>query len=81
MQEIGEQNPEDPILSELRAATALTVGEQTADFRASTFQIKIPNPSSIDDETKITPTVTNAVVKAFASEMDAQQVLGLDLYA
>ena len=72
VQEIGEQNPEDPILSELRAATALTVGEQTADFRASTFQIKIPNPSSIDDETKITPTVTNAVVKAFASEMDAR---------
>ena len=72
VQAIGEQNADDAILGELRAATALTVGEQTADFRASTFQIKVPNPAEIDDETRITPAVTGAVVKAFASEMDAR---------
>lgn len=72
VQSVGVQNPTDVILSELRAATALTVGDQTADFRASTFQIKIPNPTTIADESKITRTVTDAVVKAFASEMDAR---------
>ncbi len=72
VQDIGEQNPNDPILRELTASTALTVGDQTEDFRASTFQIKIPNPTTIDDESKITPVVTNAVVKAFLNEMDAR---------
>jgi len=72
VQEVGTQNPDDPILREFHAATALTVGEQTKDFRASKFQIKIPNPTSIDDESRITGVVTNAVVKAFAAEMDAR---------
>jgi len=72
VQGIGAKNPDDVILRELGASTALTVGEQTADFKAATFQIKIPNPSAQADESKITSTVTNAVVKAFASEMDAQ---------
>ena len=72
VQEVGARNPDDVILSEFRAGTAITVGEQTPDFRASTFQIKIPNPTSIDDESRITSTVTNEVVKAFASEMDAR---------
>ncbi|MCE9618916.1 MAG: protein translocase subunit SecD [Planctomycetes bacterium] len=72
IQEVGKKNADNAILSEFAAATALTVGEQTADFRAATFQLKIPNPSSIEDESKITSTVTNAVVKEFASEMDAR---------
>ncbi len=72
VQEVGKLNPEDPILREFEAATALTVGEQTKDFQASTFQLKIPNPTTIDDESRITGAVTTAVVKAFADEMDAR---------
>ncbi len=70
---VGTANPTDPILSELRSATVLTVGKQTEGFEASSFQIKSSNPSGGEvDESRITNTVTNAVVKEFASELDAR---------
>ena len=61
------------MLAELRSASVLTVGAQTPDFRASSFQIKSGNPSGSDiDESRITGAVTGAVVREFAGELEAQ---------
>ena len=68
----GVSKASDPILSQLESANVLSVGEQTKDFRASSFQIKVGNPTSVDDESKITSTVTNAVVGVLASDLDAR---------
>jgi len=68
----GVSKASDPILSQLESANVLSVGEQTKDFRASSFQIKVGNPTSIDDESKITSSVTNAVVGVLASDLDAR---------
>ncbi len=62
----------DPILAQLQDANVLTVGDQTKDFRASSFQIKVGNPPSVDDESKITSTITNAVIGVLASDLDAR---------
>ncbi|MFM7807133.1 MAG: hypothetical protein ACKPEA_04280, partial [Planctomycetota bacterium] len=73
VQSVGEANASDPILAELRSASVLTVGAQTQDFRASSFQIKVANPAGGDvDESRITSTATNAVVREFANELEAQ---------
>ena len=73
VQALGEANASDPILAELRAATVLTVGAQTPDFRASSFQIKSANPAGGEvDESRITGAVTSAVVREFAPELEAQ---------
>ncbi|MGA1266464.1 MAG: protein translocase subunit SecD [Phycisphaerales bacterium] len=72
VQAIGQRASADPILAELQAATVLTVGQPTADFRASSFQIKSANPAGAVDEDRITSAVTGAVVAEFAQEMDAR---------
>jgi SecD/SecF fusion protein len=70
---IGAANASDPVLAELRSASVLTVGSQAADFRASSFQIKVANPAGGDvDESRITSTATNAVVREFSNELEAQ---------
>jgi SecD/SecF fusion protein len=73
VQAVGAASANDPVLAELRGATVLTVGAQTPDFRASSFQIKVANPSGGEvDESSITGTTTNAVVREFANELEAQ---------
>jgi SecD/SecF fusion protein len=70
---VGLNNPGNPVLAEFRNSSVLTVGEQTARFEASTFQIKIPNPSGISDETQVAQTAVGAVVGAFEADMDIRR--------
>lgn len=67
---IGEANPGDPILSQLRSATVLTVGTSTPNFEASTFQIKVANPTSADQELDIASEIQQAVIAAFRDRLD-----------
>ncbi len=70
---IGNANAADPILSEFRNATALTVGESTAKAESTAFQIKIPNPVGLPDESQISAKMVAAVVDAFKDDMDIRR--------
>ncbi|MFO0963282.1 MAG: protein translocase subunit SecD [Phycisphaerales bacterium] len=73
LRQIGNANASDPILSEFRNATALTVGESTANAESTSFQIKIPNPVGIADESQVAPKMVAAVVDAFKDDMDIRR--------
>ncbi len=59
-----------PELAELRSANVLTVGETTADFGASTFQVKVANPAQLDSSDTLTDSVVSAVAAEFGAELD-----------
>ena len=68
---IGEKAPADALaVRELRNATVLTVGESTADFQATSFQIKLANPPSFTEADTLTEPVVTAVANEFAPELD-----------
>jgi SecD/SecF fusion protein len=73
LRRMGAANAADPVVSEFRNASVLTVGEQTAKFEASTFQIKIPNPAGATDDMQIAQKAVAAVVKAFEADMDIRR--------
>jgi SecD/SecF fusion protein len=78
LRSVGMANAQDPILSEFRNASVLTVGEQTAKFEASTFQIKIPNPTGMTDEMQVAQKAVGAVVQAFEKDMDIRRPVAFD---
>lgn len=61
---------DDPVLAELRAASVLTVGDSTPDFRSTSFQVKVANPTGIGEEEDVADRIKEAVVGAFATELD-----------
>jgi len=67
---LGTANPDDPVLSELRNASVLTVGYVTPEFESATFQIKVANPRGIGDEEDIAARVVRAVVANFTDRLD-----------
>jgi SecD/SecF fusion protein len=70
---VGLANAQDPVLSELRNATVLTVGEPSATGAATSFQIKVPNPIGIDDEAQVAEKLVAGVVGAFEQDMDIRR--------
>ncbi len=76
---IGEEaGPAQPALHQLRNASILTVGESTADFMASRFQIKVSSPPVAPDQPETdtsTQLVVDAVVGAFGDELDVIRTL------
>jgi SecD/SecF fusion protein len=73
VRQIGlDAGPSQPILYELRNANVLTVGTVGTRPEASSFQIRVGNPVEVVDESTITDTVVEAVMKEFAAEMDVQ---------
>ncbi len=70
---IGNANASDPILSEFRNATALTVGESNANAESTAFQIKVPNPANVTDESQVAGKMVAAVVEAFKDDMDIRR--------
>lgn len=72
LQAKGRQAPEQSVLGQFRGATVLTLGEQTPDFRASSFQVKVGNPPGQVDESTITGEAVAVVAAEFAAELDAQ---------
>lgn len=75
VQALGEASRDQPILAQLRAATVLTVGAVTADFKATTFQIKVSNPRGVADDLDIRDQVTAAVVDLLHDKLDAVPAL------
>ncbi|HMN96311.1 MAG TPA: protein translocase subunit SecD [Phycisphaerales bacterium] len=61
---------DDPVIAELRAASVLTVGDTTPDFRSTTFQVKVANPAAVGAEEDVADRVQDAVVRLFAAELD-----------
>ena len=74
----GAASASDPILSELRNAVVLTVGEAGEGGASTGFQIKVPNPTGISDEAKVAPALTAAVVDAFKDDMDIRRPVSFD---
>jgi SecD/SecF fusion protein len=70
---VGSANAEDPVVSELRNATVLTVGEPSPSGDSTSFQIKVPNPIGISDEAQVAETLVAAVVVAFEQDMDIRR--------
>jgi SecD/SecF fusion protein len=70
---LGANAGGDPILEELRKATVLTVGESGPNGESTAFQIKIPNPTGIEDEAQVATKLTVAVVDAFEEDMDIRR--------
>ena len=70
---LGNDKASDPILAELRNATVLTVGETTAGGESTSFQIKVPNPTGIEDEAQVSARLVEAVVGAFQDDMDIRR--------
>jgi SecD/SecF fusion protein len=73
LREIGNANAADPVLSEFRNATALTVGESNANAESTSFQIKVPNPIGAADEAQVANKMVAAVVEAFKDDMDIRR--------
>ena len=73
LREIGNANASDPVLSEFRNATALTVGESNANAESTSFQIKVPNPIGAADEAQVANKMVAAVVEAFKDDMDIRR--------
>jgi SecD/SecF fusion protein len=67
---VGESNAGDPVLSQLRSASVLTVGDTTPRFEASTFQIKVSNPAGASDDQDIASDIQQSVIAAFRDRLD-----------
>ncbi|MBM4114134.1 MAG: SecD/SecF family protein translocase subunit, partial [Phycisphaerae bacterium] len=72
LQERGRAEPADSVVGQFRSATVLTLGDQTPDLRASSFQVKVGNPPGKVDESTITGEAVTAVAATLANELDAQ---------
>jgi len=72
LQERGRAADPDSVAGQFRSAGVLTLGDQTPDFRASSFQVKIGNPPARVDESAITNEAVTTLAGAFANELDAQ---------
>jgi len=72
LQAKGREAPEQSVIGQFRSATVLTLGDQTPDFRASSFQVKVGNPPGQVDESTITSEAVTAVAATFAEDLDAQ---------
>lgn len=70
---LGANAGGDPILEELRNATVLTVGESGPNGESTAFQIKVPNPTGIEDEAQVATKLTVAVVDSFEEDMDIRR--------
>ncbi|MBC23255.1 MAG: protein translocase subunit SecD [Phycisphaerae bacterium] len=73
IRQIGRDNPDDPILSELANAIVLTVGTTNQDMEASGFQVKVANPPQATDDQNISGPIEEAIVNQFESELDVIQ--------
>ena len=71
--EIGIDNPDNSILSQLKGATVLTVGTASEAGKASQFQIKVANPPDLSSDENIDAEIVSAIVKRFGSELDVNQ--------
>ncbi len=71
---IGQSAGDNKIVAQLASANVLTVGDQAADGSASSFQIRVGNPPQMDgiDESRIAREVQEAVVLAFAKDLDVR---------
>jgi SecD/SecF fusion protein len=70
---LGEAATTDPILFELRSANIVTLGEAGKEAESTSFQIRVGNPTTgIDDESKVTRAVVEAVVREFKDQIDVQ---------
>jgi SecD/SecF fusion protein len=67
---IGEAAGASAAVAELRNASVLTVGDSTADGRASSFQIKVANPADFSGDDTATEPVVDAVANAFAKDIE-----------
>ena len=74
VREIGKNAGDDKIVAQLANANVLTVGQETKDGLASSFQIRVGNPPSMDsaDESRISRDVQEAVVVGFAKDLDVR---------
>lgn len=72
VRQIADGKPDSPMAQQFRGATVLTVGEQTPDFRSSSFQVKVGNPTGPMDESAITGAAVSALSEAFVGVIDAQ---------
>jgi SecD/SecF fusion protein len=70
---VGQKAGGDPVLEELRNAVVLTVGESSAAGDSTAFQIKVPNPTGIADESQVAAKLTVAVTDAFIEDMDIRR--------
>ena len=70
LQAIGAAAPPDSPVSELRNATVLTSGETTSNVEATAFQVKVANPPDATDDNGIQGAIVQAVVQAFANQLD-----------
>jgi SecD/SecF fusion protein len=69
------------ILRELQRASVLTMGSaETRDNEivSSEFQIKVANPSGIEEEATITDTIVGAIVEEFGRQLDITPAIEFD---
>lgn len=72
----GEASDPATVAGQFRTASVLTLGTQTPDFKASSFQIKIGNPPAGFNETEITGAAISTLATTFSKELDAQVARG-----
>jgi len=74
VREIGKQAGDDAIVAQLATANVLTVGRETPEGLASSFQIRVGNPPNMVgiDESRISRDVQEAVVLGFAKDLDVR---------
>lgn len=75
VREIGKQAGDDIVVAQLANANVLTVGEETPEGLASSFQIRVGNPPNMPvdfDESRISRDVQAGVVVAFAKDLDVR---------
>lgn len=75
---IGAKAGDDIVVQQLKNANVLTIGEETKDGLASSFQVRVGNPTNLPadfDETRISRDVVEAVVKELAVDLDVRMPL------
>ncbi len=72
---IGERADGNISIEQLRSANVLRVGEASAEGLASSFQIRVGNPTRLPegfDESTISRDIVGAVVREFAGDLDVR---------
>ena len=72
---VGAKAGDDLVVSQLKSANVLTVGQTSADGLASSFQIRVGNPPNLAadfDESRISRDVVNAIVQEFKNDLDVR---------
>lgn len=70
VRELGAAAGVKPEVAELRNAGVMTVGDATADAKASSFQIKVANPAAFSGDDTATEPVVDAIAAAFAKDIE-----------